>query len=106
MLYKVFIDESGNKNYMSPYSRDFIDNPPPLDDYEDFWRNNYFVLCGIRVKQSDLKQINTAINKLDVSNKSTKKPHVRGVLLWLVSLRISTSSRGGLSLKANQPLII
>jgi len=46
MLYKVFIDESGKKEYKNPYSKDFINNPPPLEKYEDFWRDNYFVLCG------------------------------------------------------------
>lgn len=54
MLYKVFIDESGKKEYKNPYSKDFISNPPLLEKYEDFWRDNYFVLCGVRVKQKEL----------------------------------------------------
>jgi hypothetical protein len=64
MLYKVFIDESGNKDYRTPYTKDFIDNPPPFESYEDFWRDNYFVLCGVRIKQSDLKIINPRFNEL------------------------------------------
>jgi len=64
MLYKVFIDDSGSKDYTSPYSRDFIDNPPLFDSYEKFWRDNYFVLCGVRVAQENLGEINDFINKL------------------------------------------
>ena len=64
MFYKVFIDESGKKEYKNPYSKDFISNPPPLEKYEDFWRDNYFVLCGVRMKQEDLKVINPKINEL------------------------------------------
>jgi hypothetical protein len=64
MLYKVFIDDSGSKDYISPYSRDFIDNPPIFDNYEKFWRDNYFVLCGVRVAQENLNEINSIINKL------------------------------------------
>jgi hypothetical protein len=64
MLYKVFIDESGNKEYRTPYSKDFTDNPPPFEKYENFWRDNYFVLCGVRIKQSDLRIINPRFNEL------------------------------------------
>ena len=64
MLYKVFIDDSGSKNYVSPYSRDFIDNPPTFDNYEKFWRDNYFVLCGVRIAQENLGEINSIINRL------------------------------------------
>lgn len=27
MIYKVFVDDSGKKEYITPYSRDFIENP-------------------------------------------------------------------------------
>ncbi len=77
MLYKVFIDESGKKEYITPYSRDFIDNPPVFEKYEDFWRDNYFVLCGVRVKQSDLKEINTKINQLKKRYFGTHKVEIK-----------------------------
>ncbi|MCX7928591.1 MAG: DUF3800 domain-containing protein [Patescibacteria group bacterium] len=64
MLYKVFIDDSGKKEYKNPYSKDFIAHPPPFEKYEEFWRDNYFVLCGVRIKQEDLKIINSEINQL------------------------------------------
>lgn len=77
MLYKVFIDESGKKEYITPYSKDFIDNPPVFEKYEDFWRDNYFVLCGVRVKQDDLKIINPKINKLKKDYFKTHKVEVK-----------------------------
>lgn len=87
MLYKVFIDESGKKEYKNPYSRDFIKNPPPLEKYEDFWRDNYFVLCGIRIKQDNLKIINPKINeikkeyfgthKIEIKSDWLRNPHKR-----------------------------
>lgn len=64
MLYKVFIDDSGSKDYITPYSKDFIENPPVYKNYEKFWRDNYFVLCGVRVKQENLGAINLEINNL------------------------------------------
>lgn len=64
MLYKVFIDESGKKEYLNPYAKEFVSNPPLFKDYSEFWRDNYFVLCGVRVKQNNLRIINTQINNL------------------------------------------
>jgi len=64
MNYKIFIDDSGSKEYFNPFSRDFIDNPPDTEQYLDFWRKNYFVLTGVRVLNKDLGLINKAINDL------------------------------------------
>ena len=77
MLYKVFIDESGQKEYKTPYSRDFFDNPPPFNKYEDFWRDNYFVLCGVRVKTDDLSKINKEINRLKKRYFNTHKVEIK-----------------------------
>jgi hypothetical protein len=64
MDYKTFIDESGNKDYLNPYSKEFIDKAPLFFEYPKFWQDNYFVLCGVRIKQDDLGMINLSINKL------------------------------------------
>lgn len=77
MLYKVFIDESGQKEYKNPYSRDFIENPPMFENYEDFWRNNYFVLCGVRIKQENFEEINNKINKLKRDYFNTHKVEIK-----------------------------
>ena len=77
MLYKFFVDDSGKKEYLTPYSRDFIDNPPLFDDYESFWWDNYFVLCGARIKQEDMASINKQINKLKQDCFGTNKVEVK-----------------------------
>lgn len=77
MLYKVFIDESGQKNYTSPYSKRFVENPPLFKDYPDFWRDNYFVLCGVRIKQEHLDEINKDINSLKKEYFGTNEVEVK-----------------------------
>ena len=77
MIYKVFVDESGKKEYITPYSRDFIENPPEFDKYENFWWDNYFVLCAVRVKQEDLGLINLQINSLKRQYFKTQKVEVK-----------------------------
>lgn len=87
MLYKFFIDDSGKKEYLTPYSKDFIDNPPMFEKYEDFWRDNYFVLCGVRIRQEDIGEINKEINilkkeffgthKVEIKSDWLRNPHQR-----------------------------
>ncbi|MFH1661901.1 MAG: DUF3800 domain-containing protein [Candidatus Falkowbacteria bacterium] len=77
MLYKVFIDDSGSKDYVSPYTRDFINNPPAFDNYEKFWRDNYFVLCGVRIEQGNLDEINNIINRLKKDCFNTDKVELK-----------------------------
>lgn len=77
MLYKVFIDESGQKEYVTRYSRDFITSPPNFEKYEDFWRNNYFVLAAVRVKQEDLGEVNSALNALKKEYFKTHKVEIK-----------------------------
>lgn len=77
MLYKIFIDNSGQKEYKTPYSKKFINQPPLFKDYPDFWRENYFVLAGVRIKQTDIGQINESINKLKQKYFNTHKVEVK-----------------------------
>lgn len=77
MLYKVFIDDSGQKEYKNPYSKDFIENPPVFKEYESFWRDNYFTLCGVRVKQDELGEINDMINQLKNDYFGTHKVEIK-----------------------------
>ena len=63
-VYKVYIDDSGSKDYEDPYTRDFIENPPDTDRYLNYWRKNYFVLTAVRIPQTSLKTINQEINDL------------------------------------------
>ncbi len=63
-FFKVFIDDSGSKEYKSPYSREFIKSPPAYRKYIDFWRANYFVLCAVKIHNSNLDRINSRINMI------------------------------------------
>ncbi len=81
MLYKVFIDDSGSKDYVYPYSREFIENPPLFKDYPRFWQDNYFVLCGVRIKQEDIGPINGDIDVLKKKHFGTH--HVEVKSDWL-----------------------
>ncbi len=75
----VFVDDSGSKEYLTPYAREFIDNPPPYEGNEAFWRGNFFVLCGVKIDDIDLEELNNEFNALkkacfgthDVEIKST-----------------------------------
>ena len=75
----VFVDDSGSKEYLTPYAREFVDNPPPYKGNEAFWRGNFFVLCGVKIDDTDLQDLNEQFNTLkrgcfgthDVEIKST-----------------------------------
>ena len=77
MLYKVFVDDSGKKEYLSPYSKEFIDNPPDAESYLQFWRDNYFVLCGVKIAIGDIAVINGAINALKQKYFNTHKVEIK-----------------------------
>lgn len=81
MLYKVFIDDSGGKDYRTPYARSFINQPPTFDGNEEFWRNNYFVLCGARIKDSDIAALNAEINSIKMEYFGTHNVEIKSV--WL-----------------------
>lgn len=64
MTYKVFIDDSGFKEYRDEYNPINVQLPPDYKSAIDFWHNNYFVLSGIRVSQADLGLISGEIADL------------------------------------------
>ncbi len=77
MIYKFFVDDSGKKEYITPYSRDFVENPPEFDKYESFWWDNYFVLAGVRIKQEDIGKIDKEIYLLKKKYFGTHKVEVK-----------------------------
>lgn len=64
MPYTLFVDDSGSKDYIDKYDLNNISSPSNYEDDVAFWRNNYFVLCGVQVKNSDLGTINSEFNDL------------------------------------------
>lgn len=81
MPYKVFVDDSGQKQYKTPYSREAVDTPSPFKDYEEFWRNNYFVICGVRVKEENIAALNNEINDLKKAYFKTSDVEIKST--WL-----------------------
>jgi len=77
MLYKFFIDDSGSKDYLIPYSKEFIKNPPEFNKYENFWRDNYFVLCGVRIPQKEIDVVNKELNNLKKKYFETHKIEIK-----------------------------
>jgi len=40
----LFVDDSGSKDWETPYSREFINSPPVRNEQNlNFWRRNYFI---------------------------------------------------------------
>lgn len=76
-MFKVFIDDSGSKEYKTPYSRDFTVNAPPYAEYEQFWRDNYFVLCGVRVSDKSIGELNCSINRIKKKTFGTSKVEIK-----------------------------
>lgn len=77
----IFIDDSGSKGYATPYSKDFVDTPPPYKGNEAFWRENYFVLCGVRVGDEDIPVLNEKINSLKLKYFGTNSVEIKST--WL-----------------------
>ena len=63
--YFLFIDDSGSKDWETPHSTEFIDNPPSREAPNlNFWRGNYFCLAGLYIPRSLVSNLNPVINKL------------------------------------------
>ena len=78
----LFIDDSGSKDWETPYSDDFKKSPPIRNEANlNFWRRNYFVLAGLHISANDLKKLNPEINKAKIKCFGTK--HVEIKSDWL-----------------------
>lgn len=76
-MFKVFIDDSGGQNYTNPFAKEFIHNPPAFERYEDFWRDNYFVLAGVRVANMNIGDLNTTINEIKKKHFGSHKVEIK-----------------------------
>ena len=61
----LFIDDSGSKQWDTPFAEEFRDNPPRHSDEQNkkFWRGNYFVLGGLYTNDKNSKEINAIIDE-------------------------------------------
>lgn len=77
-----FIDDSGSKEWDTPYAREFVDNPParsPLN--RQFWEKNYFVLTGLYIPQELVALLNPQINAMKKQFFGTKHVEIKSVHL-------------------------
>lgn len=71
----LFVDDSGSKQWGTPYSSEFVTNPPARNDQNrNFWENNYFVLAGLHIDEDLVAVINPALN--DAKKAYFGTPHV------------------------------
>ncbi len=78
----LFIDDSGSKQWDTPYTTDFVDHPPARTTQNRvFWQNNYFVLAGIHIDQGLLAELNPLINAEKKRVFGTKHIEIRSVHL-------------------------
>ena len=77
-----FVDDSGSKDWETPYAHEFTEKPPVRNDSNlKFWRGNYFVLAGIHISGDCLAKINPEMNQLKEEFFGTK--HVEIKSEWL-----------------------
>jgi len=77
-MYKLFLDDSGQKEYLNEYNSLYIDNPP--DDI-DYWRKNYFCLAGVYIKTSYIKELDLKIKEIKIKYFKTHKFEIKST--WL-----------------------
>jgi len=77
-----FVDDSGSKDWDTPYAHEFTVKPPArTDENIKFWRGNYFVLAGIHLSNDAIAKINPEIDVLKHALFGTK--HVEIKSEWL-----------------------
>ena len=78
----LFIDDSGSKEWKTPYSRDFVIHPPARTAQNlNFWRENYFVLAGIHITSDTMATLNPVIDQEKLRVFGTKNVEMHSVNL-------------------------
>lgn len=77
-----FIDDSGSKQWDTPYSFDFVNSPPArTPQNRKFWQDNYFVLAGIYIEHELVAKLNPIINAKKIEVFGAKHVEIRSVNL-------------------------
>lgn len=78
----LFIDDSGSKQWDTPFAANFVDSPPArTDQNRKFWQDNYFVLAGIYIEHDLVSSLNPLINAEKQKVFGTKHVEIRSVHL-------------------------
>ncbi len=73
-----FIDDSGSRQWETPYSRTFLETPPDRSEENiNFWRRNYFILGGIHITGQKVAELNHIINERKVALFGTKHVEIK-----------------------------
>ena len=83
-----FVDDSGSKDWDTPYALEFTKKPPIRDEANlKFWRGNYFVLAGIHISSEAIARVNPHINQIkerffgtkfvEIKSEWLRNPHQR-----------------------------
>ncbi len=83
-----FVDDSGSKDWETPYALSFAEKPPERTDANlNFWRGNFFVLAGIHVEGGRIASINPKIDEMkqdffgttfiEIKSEWLRNPHKR-----------------------------
>jgi hypothetical protein len=87
-MYKIFIDDSGSKDYKNPYDKELSDSLYPWSSTTKSWLDdNFFVLCGIYIKEENMQRIDSEICELKKSVFGTKHVEIKSVYLRNPKLR-------------------
>ena len=73
-----FVDDSGSKDWETPYSKGLVESPPQRNDENiNFWRLNYFVMAGIHIRSKKIAELNPIINNLKENFFGTKYVEIK-----------------------------
>lgn len=77
-----FVDDSGSKEWETPYAFEFTKKPPARNDANlKFWRGNYFVLAGVYISKEAIAKINPEIIAMKAEFFGTKFVEIKSE--WL-----------------------
>jgi len=81
MKYKIFIDDTGSKQFHTPYNLQWEQQLNAWIKYRNFAENNFFVLTAVAIDIKILNQLNLDINKLKIAYFGTSKVELKSVYL-------------------------
>lgn len=76
----LFVDDSGSKQWETPFTNDFIKRPPErISENRNFWQGNYFVLAGVHINSKTMARLNPLINETKERYFGTKDVEIHSV---------------------------
>ncbi len=87
-MYKLFVDDSGSKEYKNPYDKELSDSLYPWSANTKSWLDdNFFVLCWVYIKKEDIGEIDIEVKSLKQTVFGTEYVEIKSVYLRNPKLR-------------------